>query len=64
MSAAIFASLVIIDKKCYGMFFASLWIVLVVASCLILGTNSLNQIIFGIMVGCWLASTIIFILDN
>ena len=64
MAAAIFASLVIKEKQTYGTFFAFLWSSFVFAACLILGTNTLNQIIFGLSLGFWISCTIIFIVDH
>jgi hypothetical protein len=63
MSAAIFGSFIMYEYGNYGFIPAALWIVLISMSTLIIGINSLNQIIFGTFLGFWLSIFIFYIID-
>lgn len=57
------ASLLIYEYKFKGVFLGLIWVIAISFSRLLLGVNTVNQIIFGISIGIWLSVNTFYVFD-
>ena len=63
INAVIFAGLLTMEFRSYGIGFGTFWILIIGYMRLALALNTLNQIIFGITIGIWLSCFVFFIIN-